>query len=328
MDLKDLNKQQLILLALLVSFITSIATGIVTVTLMDQAPPGVTQTINRVVEKTVQVVTPQGTKKETVIETVIVKEEDYIVEAAEKNSANVVRLGTVSQSDAIHFGGFELKSTGEAVGTFKPLGGSALVISSDGLAVTDKEWINTDKTHAVQTSSGMSAEVKVLGMGDRLALLQIATSTVPQTGTSTPALPKFISPKLSESQGIKIGQTTVALGLGNNLSLLLGVISRIDTVDTPQGEGKPPKSVVDAFRTTMTLPLVYSGGPLLNTRGEIVGINIIKNDGEQFTVPASEVTALIDLFHAGKLSLKNSSKLADSPDTNQTAAVGEGPLTN
>ena len=52
--MSDLSKQQLILLALLVSFVTSLATGIITVSLMDQAPQGVIQTITQVVDKTIQ----------------------------------------------------------------------------------------------------------------------------------------------------------------------------------------------------------------------------------------------------------------------------------
>ncbi len=54
MAVEDLNKNQIILLTLLVSFVTSIATGIVTVTLIDQAPAPVAQTINQIVERTIE----------------------------------------------------------------------------------------------------------------------------------------------------------------------------------------------------------------------------------------------------------------------------------
>jgi len=60
--MEQLNNQQIVLLVLLVSFVTSIATGIVTVTLMQQAPAGITQTINKVVERTVENVVPAETK--------------------------------------------------------------------------------------------------------------------------------------------------------------------------------------------------------------------------------------------------------------------------
>ena len=58
MDIKELNKSQLILLAILLSFITSIATGIVTVTLMQQAPASITTPITQVVKQTVEKIVP------------------------------------------------------------------------------------------------------------------------------------------------------------------------------------------------------------------------------------------------------------------------------
>ena len=58
MDVKELNKSQLIMLAILLSFITSIATGIVTVSLMQQMPVNVTAPINRIVQQTVEKIVP------------------------------------------------------------------------------------------------------------------------------------------------------------------------------------------------------------------------------------------------------------------------------
>src|SRR3989338_8004281 len=91
--MEQLNKTQLILLALLLSFVTSIATGIVTVTLMDQAPPGVTQTINKVVQTTVEKVIPGEQKTTTITKEIIVSEADLLVEAVEKNTGSVARVG-------------------------------------------------------------------------------------------------------------------------------------------------------------------------------------------------------------------------------------------
>ena len=85
MDIKDLNKSQLILLAILLSFITSIATGIVTVTLMQQAPESVTVPINRVIQQTVEKI--QQVEGKTTVQTVVVKEEDLVVDAIERKTA-------------------------------------------------------------------------------------------------------------------------------------------------------------------------------------------------------------------------------------------------
>lgn len=65
MDIKDLNKSQLILLAILLSFVISIATGITTVTLMEQAPQSITIPITRVVKETVEKVVPESVKTPT-----------------------------------------------------------------------------------------------------------------------------------------------------------------------------------------------------------------------------------------------------------------------
>ncbi|MDE2030886.1 MAG: hypothetical protein KGI58_01330 [Patescibacteria group bacterium] len=57
MDIKELNKTQLILLTLLITFVVSVATGIVTVSLMQKMPKSVPQTINNVIQRTIEKVT-------------------------------------------------------------------------------------------------------------------------------------------------------------------------------------------------------------------------------------------------------------------------------
>ncbi len=90
MDMKDLNKSQLILLAVLLSFVTSIATGITTVTLMQQAPASFTVPVNRVIKQTVEKI--QQVEGKTTVQTVIVKEEDLVVDAIAKNKSAVFNI--------------------------------------------------------------------------------------------------------------------------------------------------------------------------------------------------------------------------------------------
>ena len=66
MDLKDLNKPQLVLLTVLVSFITSIATGITIVSLMSEAPESVVMPVNKIIRQTVEQVVPIENDREVI----------------------------------------------------------------------------------------------------------------------------------------------------------------------------------------------------------------------------------------------------------------------
>src|SRR5882757_4343456 len=93
MEIENLNKSQIILLTLLVSFVTSIATGIVTVSLMDQAPPAIAQTVNRVVERTVEKVMPAvQTAAIGQTKTVVIKESDLIAQSIVQVRPSVVSI--------------------------------------------------------------------------------------------------------------------------------------------------------------------------------------------------------------------------------------------
>jgi hypothetical protein len=56
MDIEELSKAQLLLLTVMVNFVVSIATGVLTVSLLDQAPIQVSEGVDRVVERTIQTI--------------------------------------------------------------------------------------------------------------------------------------------------------------------------------------------------------------------------------------------------------------------------------
>ena len=133
MDIKDLNKAQLILLAILLSFVTSIATGIVTVTLMQQAPASVTVPINRVIQQTVEKI--QQVEGKTTVQTVVVKEEDLVVDAIAKNQSAV----------------FSITKEVEGVETSA---GRGFVVSNADIIVADAVLVGNKEKYVVANDSG------------------------------------------------------------------------------------------------------------------------------------------------------------------------------
>ena len=136
--MKDLNQSQLILLAILISFITSIATGIVTVTLLQQAPASVTMPINRIVRQTVEKIVP-GEGKNTV-QTVVVKEEDLVVDAIAKNESAVF---SVTKDGLDQNGSYGEVSAGRGV-----------AVSSSGIIAVDASLAPGSGNYYVKNGSG------------------------------------------------------------------------------------------------------------------------------------------------------------------------------
>ena len=90
--MEELTKTQVVLLTLFVSFVTSIATGIVTITLLEQAPVGVTQTINKVVEHTVERIIPGQSTTTVTVKEVLVTGDDVIPRVVESSKGALVRI--------------------------------------------------------------------------------------------------------------------------------------------------------------------------------------------------------------------------------------------
>lgn len=190
MDVKELNKSQLIMLALLLSFVTSIATGITTVTLMQQAPSSVTVPINRIVRQTVEKIVP-GEIKNTV-ETVVVKEEDLVVDAIAKNQT---ALFSVSKEI--------IDDTGKTVEISE---GKGLAINTDGIVVVDASSASDKGIYYVKNNSGKFKADFVSTNKAGFSFIKIGSSLDEKNKLA------FTVPTFGDLGKMKVGQKIIVLG--------------------------------------------------------------------------------------------------------------------
>ncbi|MSU55265.1 MAG: serine protease [Candidatus Taylorbacteria bacterium] len=291
--MEELTKQQIVLVTLLVSFITSIGTGIVTVALMDQAPPGVTQTINRVVERTIEKVV-QGPAQQTASvitkETIVVKEDDLVVQAVEKNSKSIVSVIWIS---------------GEGDSLKDVFVGNGLVVGKDGLVAIDPSI-----TGQVQDFEGnfVPQKFKVI-YSDRLTL---PVSIVPASasskiiflkpifdGVSKP--PIFSLASLADSVSLKLGQTVIALG-GEKVSVATGIVSNLSEKlgDTSVSSTATSTADIVALKNSQIIKTdIHTigktlGSILVNLSSDVVGIRAISaGEGDNFYIPSGAIVAAL-----------------------------------
>ena len=213
MDIKDLNKSQLILLAVLLSFITSIATGITTVTLMQQAPASFTAPVNRVIQQTVEKI--QQVEGKTVTQTVIVKEEDLVVDAIAKNKSALFAITEQSQDP---------NSQNAEV----PVG-QGLVVSNDGTVVADGNLVSSTGVYYVTNDSGKFKADFVSINSAGFSFLKIG---VPVNGTDKPV---FTVPAFGDLSKMKAGQKILVVG--NDISSFIFDGNKNIKMSVAKGDG-------------------------------------------------------------------------------------------
>lgn len=193
--MEHLTKQQIVLLTLLVGFVTSIASSIVTVSLLDQAPPAVTQTINRVVERTIEKATPSSNTTETII----VKEDQAIVDAITKAHKGVVRIQ--------HYG------RAVAVG---------VIVSNSGKIIAPTDVVYSADTTAVLDGGNVVA----LQFISRDPVTGISTFQAEQ-GTDQASRRTYSPVALADSSLLKLGQSVVLVGGLENPAVASTIISSL-----------------------------------------------------------------------------------------------------
>ncbi len=190
MDVKDLNKPQLILLAVLLSFVTSIATGITTVTLMQQAPASFTVPVNRVVQQTIEKI--QQVEGKTTVQTVVIKEEDLVVDAIAKNKSAVFTVTKETQDTSFQ--------------TVEVSAGKGFVVSADGTVVVDGNLVAGSGVYYLKNDSGKFKANFVSADKAGFSLVKIGD---PVDGKSKAV---FTVPAFGDLSKMKIGQKIIISG--------------------------------------------------------------------------------------------------------------------
>ena len=272
MDIKDLNKTQVVMLCLLCSFVTSIATGIVTVSLMDQAPLGVTNTINRVVERTVEKITTPtiiGGKDVTKETTVVVKDEDLVTKSIDQNKNVVVAI----RSKAIGMDGVVTNN----------FLGWGVVLTTDGLIVTDTSVVASGTLFGVQTDDGKLFDAKVVRSNDAVDVAFLAVDKNALKDNKELAGYVFTPAKLGDMTNLKLGQNLIVFGgKSTKKAITPGVLSSISTVDVKgESASSTPKRKITGIDATMAPSLGVVGGPLINSFGEVIGFSSLSGLGDR-----------------------------------------------
>ena len=180
---------------------------------------------------------------------------NLISDVAERSLPSVVHIATATaMRRALPFGG----SGDEAI---QPQGlGSGVIISKDGLVLTNNHVVQSADRIQVSLSDGRSMEATVIGLDPKsdLAVLRLKGDV------------RNIKPiKLGNSADLRLGEFVLAIGnpFGLSGSVTLGIVS---------AKGRANVGIVDYedfIQTDAAINPGNSGGALVNMKGELVGIN-------------------------------------------------------
>lgn len=171
--------------------------------------------------------------------------------------------------------------------------GSGVIVSTDGYIVTNNHVVEQSSDIKVTLFDKQTLKAKIIGSDPKtdIAIIKIDTKNLPIT-------------PFGNSENLQVGEFVLAIGnpFGLNNTVTMGIISAVGRADVGIAEYE------DFIQTDAAINPGNSGGPLVNIKGEIVGINTAifsKTGGYQgigFAVPSNMVKAIMEqLLKNGKV---------------------------
>jgi serine protease Do len=214
-------------------------------------------------------------------------------EAADKTIHTVVHVKNVSRKTISnpmmeYFYGYGGQQSQEQVGT-----GSGVIISEDGYIVTNNHVIKDATEIEITLNNKKSFTAKLIGTDSKMdiALLKITTDE------------KLPYTTFGNSDAVKVGEWVLAVGNPYNLTstVTAGIVSA-------KARNLDAKGIQSFIQTDAAVNPGNSGGALVNTRGELIGINTMISSmtgsyvGYSFAIPSNNARKIIeDLIEFGNV---------------------------
>lgn len=171
--------------------------------------------------------------------------------------------------------------------------GSGFIVDSKGTILTNAHVVNRADRVTVRLKDGRSFDGRVVGVD---TVTDLAVISIDAGNTNLPVAP------LGDSDRVQVGDWAIAVGnpLGLDNTVTLGIVSTLNRSSAQVGI---PDKRLDFIQTDAAINPGNSGGPLLNDRGEVIGVNTaIRADanGIGFAIPINTVKAVSERLARGE----------------------------